>query len=252
MILWASCITPTNDALLISLTGPLTLVSMGLVGGILYLPRIYDRIEQHCGFGAILPFCGFCVAIAHQVEEARLRGESIGKAIGAGLRLVGYVVGTGAIGCFIIGAGALIANVSVAPISVLSGSVAAAQASIPASVPASMEQLVGAVLIGGVLSTVFQAFALFTEIPVPKVLILGLFAGGLLTPVGFMGSLTSLGGAGADIMLTGFGSAVSGTTMALLAGNPLPFIIVVCVIIALTLLGSIWGVSRAYLTKRSA
>jgi hypothetical protein len=242
---WTTLIMPGGDAFAISMIEPLSLVSMGVVGGLLYLPRIYDKLEQQAGLGAVLPFSGFCVAIAHTVEDTKQQTGSTGKAVQAGFKTLLLVIGTGSAGCFIIGACAVFANATLPPISGASASLAQAQASmVPLSV-SSPEMFVGAVLLGATLCTVFQVFMLYTNLPVPKVLILALMVGGLLTPAGMMTSFAMLGGLGVNMLAVGAGSAVTATTMALFAGNAVPLITVMCVFIALTILGCIWGLIRS-------
>jgi hypothetical protein len=66
-----------------------------------------------------------------------------------------------------------------------------------------------------------------------------------------MNSLALYGGAGIDIMVVGAGSAIAASFMALLGGTLLPFVTVVAVFVALTLLGCIWGLLRAGAGRRA-
>ncbi|MDR1185190.1 MAG: hypothetical protein LBK67_10410, partial [Coriobacteriales bacterium] len=188
--------------------------------------------------------------IAHTVEGAKRQNGHTGKAIIGGFMLLLQIIGTGSVGCFIIGAAAVLANNLLPSIATVSTSLAAAQATIPAAGPGSMPLLAGSVVMGGILCALFQALASYTALPVPKILILGMMVGGLLTSPGVMSSLSILGGAGADIMVVGAGSAVTATTMALLAGIPVPLVTVMCVFIALAVLGCIWGLIRARTPER--
>jgi hypothetical protein len=243
--LWAFLIIPTGNPTLISLVGPFTLVSMGIVGGILFLPRIYDRIEQFGGFGAVVSFAGFCVAIAHATEEAKRSTGNTGAAIKAGVMVLLTVIGVGSVGCFLIGGAAFLANTVLAPITTAADGLAVAQTAVTPLAPGSAQMLIGSVLVGALITGLFQAFLLYTDLPVPKVLVLAMFVGGLLTAPGVITSLSTLGGAGVDIMVVGAGSAVTATSMALLAGAPLPLLTVLCVFVALTVLGCVWGLIRA-------
>jgi hypothetical protein len=242
---WTAVIAPSGDPFAISLIEPLGLVSMGVVGGVLFLPRFYDKLEEFAGFGALLPFSGFCVAIAHAVEGTKLETGSAGKAIKAGFTVLVTVIGVGAVGCFVIGACAFFANATFAPVATAAASLAEAQASVTPLSPSSPQMLLGAALIGALLCTIVQAFAMYTKVDVPKILILCMMVGGLLTPAGMMTSFAVLGGLGVNMLAIGAGSAVTATTMALFAGVYVPLITVLCVFVALTVLGCIWGLLRA-------
>jgi hypothetical protein len=82
--------------------GPLTLVGLGIVGGILYLAGVYPKLEKWGEFGAFLPFSGFCVAIATATESTKTESGSTASGVTAGIKLVLYVVGNGFIICVII------------------------------------------------------------------------------------------------------------------------------------------------------
>lgn len=102
-----------------------------------------------------------------------------------------------------------------------------------------------AFLLGGILCALFQLFATFTKLDPPRVLVLGIALGALLTPYGMMDALGHWGGAGMPIMVIGAGNALAGTTMALLGGNPVPIITILCLFVILTLLGIAAGYVRS-------
>jgi hypothetical protein len=106
-----------------------------------------------------------------------------------------------------------------------------------------------AFIVGGLLCALFEVFMIFTKLEPPKILILGLALGGFLVPAGMNIVLATLGGVGGDIMVSGAGSAVTASTLALLSGNPIPFLIVVGVFVALTVLGVAFGLLSS-LTKK--
>jgi hypothetical protein len=192
------------------------------------------------------------VAIAHVVENTKLETGDSGKALRSGVGMVAQVVGTGTIGCMIIGFVAFWANSTFAPLGAMSDALTAAQTLLPSINPAGVELLLGAALLGGLVCALFEALSQYTQLPVPKMLVLGLMAGGFLTVPGVMSSLSALGGAGVDVMVVGAGSAVTATTMVLCLGLPVPLITVLCVFAALTVLGCIWGLLRAALSKTEA
>ena len=83
--------------------GPLTLVVLGLIGGILFIGGIYQKIEKISVFGAMLPFSGLAAAVAGTFAGTKMQSGSSGMAFKAAVALVLYVVGIGTILSVIIG-----------------------------------------------------------------------------------------------------------------------------------------------------
>lgn len=109
---------------------------------------------------------------------------------------------------------------------------------------------ISAFLLGGILCALFQIFMIFTKLDVPRILILGLVLGALLTPYGMMDALGQWGGAGMSIMVMGAGNAIVATTMALLSGNPGPILMVLGLFVALTVLGLAVGYIRSAMSEK--
>jgi peptidoglycan/LPS O-acetylase OafA/YrhL len=87
------------------LIGPLTLVALGFIGGVLFIGGIYQKIEQIGAFGAILPFSGLAAAVAGIFTGTKAETGSWGLATKAAVvSLVLYVVGIGTILSVIVGA----------------------------------------------------------------------------------------------------------------------------------------------------
>jgi stage V sporulation protein AE len=107
-----------------------------------------------------------------------------------------------------------------------------------------------AFILGGLVCVFFQLVMLIPGMNPPKTLIFGFFLGGLITPLGIADKLLAWGNAGLTVMVPGAGNAVAGTTGALLAGNPEPFIIVIGIFVCLTLAGIIGGAITAALNKK--
>lgn len=103
---------------------------------------------------------------------------------------------------------------------------------------------ISAFLLGGILCALFEIFAMFTKLAPPKVLILGFTLGALLTPYGMTAALAGWGGAGLAVMVMNAGNAVTGATLALLGGDPMPFIITLGIFAALTIIGVVSGYIR--------
>ena len=85
------------------LLGAFLLVSMGLIGGILFIFGFYQKLEETAGFGAILPFSGFATGISGAIVGARMSGASLGQSIKAGLMVVVVIIGTGTVLSIIVG-----------------------------------------------------------------------------------------------------------------------------------------------------
>jgi hypothetical protein len=85
-----------------ALLGPLTLVCIGIFGGVLYLLGLYPKLEKWGEFGAFLPFSGFCVAIANMTEHVKSESGSASAGAAAGAKLMLYVGGFGILICVII------------------------------------------------------------------------------------------------------------------------------------------------------
>lgn len=110
---------------------------------------------------------------------------------------------------------------------------------------------INAFILGGILCALFQVFMIFTKLDPPRILILGFTLGALLSPYGMMDALSQWGGAGLPIMVMGAGNAVFGATMALLRGNFIPIVTLLCIFIILTLIGIAAGFLRSVVTKNA-
>lgn len=82
---------------------PLTLISLGLMGGVLFIGGIYQKIEKIGAFGAILPFSGLAAAVAGAFSGTKAQNGSSSAAVKAAISLVVLVLGTGTILSVIVG-----------------------------------------------------------------------------------------------------------------------------------------------------
>jgi hypothetical protein len=89
-LFWLMIIGPGSPLL-----GLAIMVSMGVVGAVMFVTGTHQSVEKAAGFGAMLPFNGLCAAIAHMYTLAATSGKSTGAAVGASLKLIGYVLGVG-------------------------------------------------------------------------------------------------------------------------------------------------------------
>lgn len=76
---------------------PMVLLSLGIVGALLFVLGIYQKIEQIGAYGAILPFCGLCAAVAGTFLGAKNQTGSTGAGTNAAVSLILFVVGIGTI-----------------------------------------------------------------------------------------------------------------------------------------------------------
>lgn len=82
---------------------PFTLISLGLMGGMLFIGGIYQKIEKIGAFGAILPFSGLAAAVAGTFSGTKAQNGSSSAAVKAAISLVVLVLGTGTILSVIVG-----------------------------------------------------------------------------------------------------------------------------------------------------
>ena len=111
-------------------------------------------------------------------------------------------------------------------------------------------QFVNAFIVGGLLCLLFQIFHMVTKLDVPKVLIIGLFVGGVLTALGICDLLAAWGGAGFVVMVIGAAQAVYDSCLLLFAGNPVPLLTILSIFLSLVVLGLIAGVVRWAIESR--
>lgn len=91
-----------------ALAMPAALVTLGVVGGTLYVFGAYQKIEKIGAIGAAMPFSGLVSAVAGMfIEGSRDRGAVGG--IAGGLKIFAYVLGVGSLLAAVIGAVAALA-----------------------------------------------------------------------------------------------------------------------------------------------
>lgn len=78
------------------------LVTMGVVGVILFVTGLHQKLAPHAGFGLVLPFNGFCAAISDAFVGASRETGSVGAGVKAALGLVAYVLGWGCLCIFVV------------------------------------------------------------------------------------------------------------------------------------------------------
>lgn len=111
-------------------------------------------------------------------------------------------------------------------------------------------EFIGAFVMGGLLCALAQVIVMRFKVAPPHLLTAFLIAGGVLAAAGIAGPLAAWGSTGFTAMIVGCGQAVYSTFTVLLAGNPVPFLIVMSVYLFLVVAGSIAGFIRHKLDMR--
>lgn len=91
LMMWVSVLGPTSPY-----TMAATLLSMGVVGVVMFVAGAHQKLAAKTGWGSILVFNGFACALADTYEGAAREGGA-GKGVLALLDLFLWVVGTGAL-----------------------------------------------------------------------------------------------------------------------------------------------------------
>lgn len=106
-----------------------------------------------------------------------------------------------------------------------------------------------AFLIGGLICLVAQVVYKLKPKPIP-ILTVALCLGGLLSALGVMGALSSVGGAGVGVMILSCGDAIVGTFIGLMAGDASGFIILAALILVACLVMGLGGGAIGYVIDK--
>ena len=79
------------------LLGFAVLVSMGVIGVALFVTGLHQKLAPIAGFGLIFPFNGFCAAVSEAYVAGTKETGGVGGGFKAAVRLVGHVIGLGAV-----------------------------------------------------------------------------------------------------------------------------------------------------------
>lgn len=94
-----------------------------------------------------------------------------------------------------------------------------------------------AFLVAGILCVLCQLLLMFTKLGVPKILVLCLAIGSILTAIGLMDKLIGLGTAGVIIMVLAAGQPIYLSTMAALQGNFMGFALFLLTVLGVVVIG---------------
>ncbi len=99
VILWTP-ILGANHPLL----GFAVLATMGVLGMVLFVTGLHQKLAPIAGFGLVFPFNGFCAAVSEAYVNGRKKTGTVGGGFRSAVGMVGYVIGFGAICVLIIAA----------------------------------------------------------------------------------------------------------------------------------------------------
>ena len=215
-----------------TLVNPLTMASMGLIGLVLFVSGLSAKLEELTTMGVTIPISGMVIAIggATYGTKRATGSAAAGAKAGAGLPL--RVLGIGA-------------GLSVVLCAVLFFAThGALELSFEQASFGPILEIVLAFVVGGLLSLVAEAILLATKAPVPVLLIIFVVVGALLAAFNLDG-VPFLANGGFVVSLLAAGQAAYETFEVLLMGiTPVPFCIVLCVYLTVTVLGIIAGLAK--------
>jgi hypothetical protein len=261
------------------LTTIVVLITMGLLGGILFASGVLAKLEKHGGMATVLIFSGLPAAIGGIYTGVKMQTNSTGKAVLVTVvEIFLKVLLGGTLICAVIASlvfftgGGQMLGVSTLEWSASTGG------EIPPLVPAyvhahpdsvnfllfnifavpdaSLEPLmfIGAFLVAGALSALLELITSVLKIKAGFLLFLSFFGlGSLLTLLGVMGFLVELGGGGVQVTFLDAGQAITTLFCFLLAGNipgALPFVAVIGMFVIVMFIGIVSGMIRVALLKK--
>lgn len=205
---------------------PLTLLCLGVLAVILYVPGIHQRIAAVSGFGSILPFNGFACGNADAFQAGYANGDGFrGGLKGVGKLFLHVIVLSSIVNMI---AGVLAATVSLPKVPVPAGF----------TMPSA---LVAGFAVAGLVCVVFQAITDAGRFQVPNVLLVGQSLGGVLSLFGLTDVLAALGGYSFKILVMGAGQAVEATTALCFTQGPEQLLITWGTFFALAAFGILSG-----------
>ena len=216
-----------------ALVNPLTMVTMGVLGLILFVTGISPKLEKYTTMGVTIPISGMVIAIGGVTLGTKLETGSAGAAAKAGAGLPLRVLGTGALVSVILSAVLWFAT---------HGSL---EMTFEAAAFGPLADVLLAFVVGGVIALVAEAILLATKAPVPVLLIAFIIVGALMAAFNLDGAPIMNNG-GFIVSLFAAGQAAYETFAVLLMGiTPIPFVTVLCVYLSVTVLGIVAGLVRS-------
>lgn len=212
------------------LVAPAMLLVLGVLGIVLVLAGAYEKLNEIGGFGAGIMFCGLVDAVS---------GIFMGGAMGAGGKAS---EGVKAAVKFALGVLGTIVVVGLA-LGLAFAKTPGVQASLaPVANDPGMMVFLYAFLMGGAISIIGQLLLEFTPLPLPAIILLNAAAGMAMAVFGVSTQLEVLTGGGlcATVVDAGAGAVIGGALISL-AGNPMPAVILVLVMVTVVIMGICTG-----------
>ena len=199
------------------LVNPLTMVTMGVLGLILFLTGIAPKLEERTTMGVTIPISGMVIAIGGVTFGVKMESGSAGT-------------------------GALISVI----LSTVLWFATHGALEIPSD-GSSMGPLLDVVLsfvVGGAIAAIAESIMLATKAPIPVLLIVFIVVGAIMAAFN-LDALPFMNNGGFIVSLFAAGQAAYETFQVLLMGiTPIPFITVLCVYLSVTVLGILAGLLR--------
>lgn len=215
-----------------ALVNPLTMVTMGALGLVLFLSNNAPKLEKLTTMGVTIPISGMVVAIGGVTFGTKMQTGSAGEGARAGVGLPLRVLGTGALVSVIL--------------STLFFFTTHGSLEIPSdgSSMGPALDLVLSFIVGGTIAAIAEAVLVTTKAPVPILLVAFIVVGALMAAFNLDG-LPFMNNGGFVVSLFAAGQAAYETFQVLLMGiTPVPFITVLCVYLSVTVLGIVAGIAH--------
>lgn len=215
-----------------ALVNPLTMVTMGVLGLVLFVTGIAPKLEAKTTMGITIPISGMVIAIGGVTYGVKRETglTSAGAKAGAGLPL--RVLGTGALVSVILSTALFFTTHGMLEIPSDATSMGPAL------------DIVMSFIVGGAIAALAEAILLATKAPVPVLLIAFIVVGAIMAAFNLDG-LTFMNNGGFIVSLFAAGQAAYETFQVLLMGiTPIPFITVLCVYLSVTVLGIVAGLVK--------
>jgi hypothetical protein len=236
---------------------PVLLILLGLIGSIIFfIGDLWPKLEKFGGLGLILPFLGLAGSVSGMTFGIGMEKRSIGKGALAVLLniavkniLICMIFGM-AIGTLVHFTGLGAQNLAPYP----PGGILIDQPNPYVLIPVGIDPLafIWSFLFGGFFCALAQAIMMIFKLSMPTMMILVTCLGAILTPLGAMRVVASIGGGGIMIMIIAAGEAFVTTFNLFLQGQPVPFISTVVMFVIIFAIGIAFGAIKMSLVKRKA
>lgn len=212
------------------LVAPAMLLVLGVIGIVLVLNGTYQKLNEVGGFGAGIMFCGLVDAVSGVFMGGAMEaGGNASAGVKAAIKFALSVLGTIVVVGLVLGL-------------TLSGTPGVQASLAPVTDDPGMMVFLYAFLMGGAISIIGQALLEFTPIPLPAIILLNAAAGMAMAALGVSTQLEVLTGGGlcATVVDAGAGAVIGGALISL-AGNPIPAITLVMVMVIVVIMGICTG-----------